>query len=420
MLTSDRIELRLTLLNAAIFAAVLCTFAISVFIFVVDKQNQDNRADVRKLADAVIASIDFDEDQSRNPDSAEPDLICSAMPDTSAQLLSELKLQWFNYNQKLVAEKGTFTIVPPLQIHEGFQFQENPKGIIFSKPVLDNNRLLGYVRVAQPLAKQDRFVSNLLLGLSVGTIAALVLTGCGVFILVKQSILPLRKSMQMLRQFTSDASHELRTPVAAIQTNTAVALKYPEGMRAGDKDKFEMIGSAAKQMQTLVESLLKLGRAESIVSEKSTVNLARVVDDVYQRLLPSAEEGEIKLDCAVPPELHILANREDLLGIISNLLENAIRYTIPGGSVKIRATSDGQRTALIVEDTGIGIAEEHLERVFDRFWRADKARTFSEGGQGLGLTITKRLVEEHGGSITVESELGRGSTFKVLLNALDS
>ncbi len=419
MPNSDKIEIRLTLLNAAVFAAVLVSFAVTVFVVVVDKQNQDSHADVRKLADAVIASIDFDEDKTRNPNSAQPDLIMSAMPDSSSQLLQAMKLQWFNYKQQLIAEKGSFTIVPALQTTEGFQDQVNPKGIIFSKPVFDGDRLLGYVRVAQPLDKQERFVSNLLMGLCFGTAAALLIAGGGVFFLVTQSIRPLRKNMLMLRQFTSDASHELRTPVAVIRSNSAVALKYPDGIRDGDKEKFQMISSAAQQMQRLIESLLTLSKAENVSKEKSNVNLLQVVQDARQSLMPLADEQIIKVEFLVPPNLQLLICRDDLFSIISNLLENAIRYTPPGGWVKIQAASEKERVVLTVQDSGIGIASEHIDKIFDRFWRADKSRTFHGSGQGLGLTITKRLVEEYGGTILVYSKLDSGTTFKVLLNAIE-
>ena len=417
MQTSDRVELRLTLFNVAVFATVLIAFSATVFFFVADKQNQDIRADVRKLADAAIASIDFDEDKSRHPNSARPDLIDSAMPDSSAMLLNNLKLQWFNYEQKLLAEKGTFKIAPSLQTTEGFQFQENPKGIIFSKPVFDNGRLLGYVRVAQPLDKYDRFVANLLMGLSVGIVIALLLTAVGVFLLVKQSIFPLRKSMRLLRQFTNDASHELRTPVAAIRSNTAVALKYPEGMRFGDKEKFEMIDSAAKQMQHLIENLLALSRAENLKTTATLCDLAQVVDEVYRSLLPIANEASVDVQVRVPSRLQLLIAKDNLFSIVSNLLENAVRYTPAGGRIDIQAESQNGHIVLTVKDNGVGIAPDDIDKVYDRFWRADQARTAHSAGQGLGLAITKRLVDEQGGIITVNSELGKGTTFKVLLGA---
>ncbi len=416
MQTSDKLELRLTLINASVFAAVLVTFVLIVFFFVAERQNQDTYSDIRHLADAVVASIDFDEDPSRSPDKAEPDLIASAMPDSASSLLNSLRLEWFNYKKQLAAQKGAFEINVPFAENEATQIQNNPHGIVYSRPVFDQGRLLGYVRVAQPLDKQDRFISNLVAGLAFGTAGALILTSFGVFVLVKQSLLPMRKNVQRLRQFTSDASHELRNPVTAIRSNSAVALKYADGMRTTDKEKFEMIESAARQMQQLVENLLLLSRAENVKNKSVIVNLLTASNEVVEGILQLSKDKKITIKVAVSPELNVLICPDDLRCILSNLIENALRYTPAGGTVTINASQDRDKVWLTVEDTGVGIASEDIEKVFDRFWRADKARTFHDSGQGLGLSIAKALVDQHGGSISVTSEVGKGSIFKVSLD----
>jgi len=418
MSTSDRVELRLTLLNAAIFAVVLTTFAVCVFAVVVDRLNQDTKSDLRQLADAVIASIDFDEDLSRNPASAKPDLIASAMPDSSAKLLNTLKLQWFNYNGKLDVEKGSFFIGSDLRTEEGFQLQKQPRGMIFTKPVSDGGKLLGYVRVAQPLDKLDRTVADLTLGLVLGTVAALFVSGAGVFLIVRQSILPLRRNMQLLRQFTCDASHELRSPITAIRSNSNVALKYAAGMRAGDKEKFEMIDNAGSQMQRLVEGLLVLSQADKPLYQSSPVNLHDVVQEAYRNVAPLAKLKDIDISLDISLDLQVLICPDDLRRIVTNLLENAVRYSDAGGKVIVRTETAKGYVVIKVEDTGVGIATEDLDKVFDRFWRADKTRTNHSDGQGLGLAITKALVQRHGGSISLKSEIGKGSTLTVFLRSV--
>lgn len=447
MRTSDKIEQRLIFLNAGVFAAVLITFSLCVFSVFVDKLEQDTRADLRHLADAVIASIDFDDDKSKNPASAEPDLIASAIPTSATELLNTLKLQWYDYKGKFVIERGSFAVTQALKPIEGFATLDSPRGIIFTKPAIADGVLLGYVRVALPLDKRDRAIANLQFGLILGTLAALIVSAAGMAFLVRQSILPLRRSIRQLRQFTADASHELRTPITAICTNSSVALKYSDGLRPGDKEKFEMIQQSGLQMKRLVDDLLLLGAAERKEglheNSQSCSNLGDIVKQSSSNLswLIASKQTNIKIEIAENIELAIAA--DDLRGIVSNLLENAIRYTQIGGNIRISSSTNSNKSnnkpasaLLRIEDDGEGIATQDLDKVFDRFWRADKVRTFEQKqeqvqeqdqaqdrdqaqvhdkGQGLGLAITKELVIRNNGTIAVESELGKGSTFTVCL-----
>jgi signal transduction histidine kinase len=417
-------------LNASVFAAVLITFSLSVFAVFIDKLEQDTKSDLRHLADAVIASIDFDEDSSKSPASAEPDLIASAMPINSTELLNALKLQWFDYKGKFVLEKGSFDVRLPLNREESFVTLQKPRGIIYSKPAIADGVLLGYVRVAIPLDKQDRAVANLQLGLTLGTLAALIVSAVGMALLVRQSILPLRRSIKQLRQFTVDASHDLRTPIMAICSNSSVALKYPENIRPGDKEKFEMIQQSGLQMKRLVDDLLLLSAIERKEGAKeNSLHSANLLAEVKQSLailswLTATKQTNIEITVAENIELAIPA--DDLRRVISNLLENAIRHTEVGGTIKIRCITNSNTTSgaketsinLQIEDDGDGINSQDIDKVFDRFWRADKARTLTQGQgycQGLGLAITKELVNKNNGTISVESELGKGSTFTVCL-----
>ena len=408
-------ELKLTLMCLSVFAAVLVVFASLVLSIVTDQIKEDSRTDLRRLVDAVVASIDFDEDEEKKPSSAEPDLIVSEMPESSSQLLNTMKLEWFDFQKNLKAEKGTFKVTAPLVPTEGFVTLAEPRGIMYTKPVMTNGQLLGYVRVAQPLDREDRAIEGLKSGLLFGTLVALIVSGIGTAFLVRQSMNPIFKNMQQLRQFAADASHELRNPIAAVRTNSAVALKHAEGMRTGDQEKFELIEQSSKQMQRLVEGLLLLSRSEQSLRVTSQANLQQVAEQSVTnlKLLSDGKGTDIKLDIA--PDLVLDCDPDDLERIISNLVENAIRYTAANGTVGIHATRQGTATTLTIEDNGIGIAQQDHEKIYDRFWRADKARNHEDGNQGLGLAIVKALVERNQGNISVHSELGKGSVFTVSL-----
>ncbi|CAN5738380.1 HAMP domain-containing sensor histidine kinase [soil metagenome] len=408
-------ELKLTLMCISVFAAVLIVFASLVLSIVSNQIKADSRADLRRLVDAVVASIDFDDDKEKKRSSARPDLIVSALPDSSSQLLNTMKLEWFNFQKKLAAEKGSFKVTVPLETTEGFVALTEPRGTMYTKPVVINGQLLGYVRVAQSSDREDRAIQGLKTGLLFGTLAALIVSGIGTAFLVRQSMNPVFRNMQQLRQFAADASHELRNPITAIRTNSAVALKHAEGMRSGDQEKFQLIEQSSKQMQRLVEGLLCLSRTEQTARVPSQANLQQVAQQSVSKLklLSESKGTNIKLD--IPPEIELDCDPDDLYQLISNLVENAIRYSAQNGTVRIHAVRLGSAATLKVEDDGIGIAKNDLEKVYDRFWRADKARHYEDCSQGLGLAIVKALVERYQGNISAQSELGKGSVFTVSL-----
>jgi heavy metal sensor kinase len=229
----------------------------------------------------------------------------------------------------------------------------------------------------------------------------------------------LEKAFKRQREFTGDASHELRTPLSVIKAESTLALRRvrpPEDYQAT----IRTIAEEAEHMSRIMDQLLVLARADSgteqITIEETELNglLREVVTDIE---LLSRDKGlELKLLLNEP--LIVKGDRGLLRRLFINLLDNAIRYTSKGGSVSVSTTMQERMALVSISDTGIGIPPEHLPRIFDRFYRADKARSRSEGGSGLGLAICKHIVEVHGGRIEVESREGQGSTFKVLIPLL--
>jgi heavy metal sensor kinase len=236
---------------------------------------------------------------------------------------------------------------------------------------------------------------------------------------LNQMIERLEKAFKRQREFTGDASHELRTPLSVIKAESTLALRRvrpPEDYQAT----IRTIAEEAEHMSRIMDQLLVLARADSgteqITIEETELNglLREVVTDIE---LLSRDKGlELKLLLNEP--LIVKGDRGLLRRLFINLLDNAIRYTSKGGSVSVSTTMQERMALVSISDTGIGIPPEHLPRIFDRFYRADKARSRSEGGSGLGLAICKHIVEVHGGRIEVESREGQGSTFKVLIPLL--
>ncbi|MGE0826124.1 MAG: sensor histidine kinase [Candidatus Binatia bacterium] len=226
----------------------------------------------------------------------------------------------------------------------------------------------------------------------------------------------LERSFEQLRRFTSDASHELRTPLTAIRSVGEVGLREHRDEAAYR----EIIGSMleeADRLGRLVDSLLTLSRADAgqVKLTLESVDLAELARDVVNHLGVLAEEKRQPLSIEAAGSVPIIADRLVLRQAIVNLVDNAIKYSPEGGRVRVVAQDQPSSPILEVSDTGPGITTEHRERIFDRFYRVDKARSRELGGTGLGLAIARWAVEAHGGRIELESEEGKGSLFRIRL-----
>ena len=228
----------------------------------------------------------------------------------------------------------------------------------------------------------------------------------------------LESSVQRIRQFTADASHELRAPVSLIRTTAEVAVLKRDRPAAEYLQALDEILEESERTSQVVDSLMLLARTDS---GKET--LQRVPVDARTILQSAAEQGErlarsraVAFVLEVPPEpVPIQADTRALRRALLILMDNAAKYTREGGGVRAELSSEDGVAIASVSDTGIGIDRQDLAHVFDRFWRADKARSREHDGSGLGLSIAKWIVDAHGGSISVESEIGKGSTFAIRL-----
>lgn len=236
-------------------------------------------------------------------------------------------------------------------------------------------------------------------------------------LLVVVDVTDRERAASVRRDFVANASHELKTPVSAIVAS-AEALQIAVERGDGSAPRFaEQIETSALQLDRLVADLLDLSRLEREQPELDPLSLDHLVRDEVERLRPMTDDAGITLDLHSTPA-RVAGSRRDLAIAVRNLLDNALRHTPPGGSIDVVLAPVGGEALLRVVDTGEGIPTRDLERVFERFYRVDSARSRATGGTGLGLAIVKHVVESHGGGVGVESELGLGSTFTVRLPLL--
>ncbi len=235
------------------------------------------------------------------------------------------------------------------------------------------------------------------------------------YLLLLEDITELRRLETVRRDFVANVSHELRTPLASIR---AMAETLQDGAvnDASVSERFvTIIVGEVERLTRILEDLLILSRAESQPPEKIYFSLSSLIADVVERLGAQAEKSKLTLTDLTPAGLEVIANRDQTEQVLLNLLDNAIKYTSEGGRVDISAERTREKVTVHIADTGIGIMSQDLPRVFERFYRVDKARSRQSGGTGLGLSIVKHIVEAHGGTVMVSSEYGRGSRFSFSL-----
>jgi signal transduction histidine kinase len=221
------------------------------------------------------------------------------------------------------------------------------------------------------------------------------------------------------RAFVANAAHELRSPLAALRTLAEVTLSQP---RPAEEycERVADIVEACDSLVSLVNQLLLLAEGETgLLRAAAPVQLDRLADRMIDMFEGVAEQREVRLSLEAKEPVWVMGSATHLRQVISNLVDNALKFTPAGGSVVVRVHRDGEKAILEVRDTGSGIVAEDLPHVFERFYRADRARQRDGGGTGLGLSICRALVTAHHGEVRLESEPGRGTTITIRLPACE-
>lgn len=287
-----------------------------------------------------------------------------------------------------------------------------------------DNQDWGYLQVGRSLQDFDRYVANvkwiLLLGLPV--VAVLVMLAG--WWLAGRAMQPIYQSYQQMQRFSADAAHELRTPLAAIRATVESTLMLPQLSEKEARETLQVVNRQNQRLGNLVSDLLMLCRMDQQLSQKirakveeDGVILNDLVSDVVEELAALALASEIDLssEILVAQPLQVSGDVEQLYRLVSNLVINGIQYTPAGGQVTLILREEKNQALIQVQDTGMGIPETETKQIFERFYRVDQARSRHRGGSGLGLAIARAIAQTHQGSISVESEVGKGSTFTIRL-----
>ena len=281
-----------------------------------------------------------------------------------------------------------------------------------------DNRNWGYLQVAQSFDRLDEYMNSLRLVLIFGVPLAMLLIGGASWWLSGLAIQPIYQSYQQIQQFTADAAHELRTPLAvtriAVESALDVAVIEPE-----TRNNLEIAQRQVRHLTRLAEDLLWLSRLEAkqLPVQFQPCCLNDLVSDLEEELAPlaMAHSIDLRLEILVKQSTYVMGDSDRLYRSIANLINNAIQYTPAHGVVTIRLESLERNATVTIEDNGIGIDAADLPHIFDRFYRVQADRARNTGGTGLGLAIVKAIVQAHHGSIQVDSQLDLGSKFTMRL-----
>ncbi|MCC5467337.1 ATP-binding protein [Pelosinus baikalensis] len=302
-----------------------------------------------------------------------------------------------------------------------FRLADGDRAVVMlcSMKIYDGSQVLGTVFVGEDISAYCHMLKMLLIIMVAVSIIFLIIAAFAGHLLAGKAMIPIKQAFFRQREFVADASHELRTPLSVIKLSVeAVQNDKDQKLSSFSTQVLDDMNSEIRRMTKLVTDLLTLARADAgatnIIKEK--FDLAAMAETLIRSVQPLAVVKGVKLEMRGKEMLPIMADRERISQLLLILIDNAIKYTPVGGKVDVLLTRTATPKSFVmiaVSDTGEGISEN--DRIFERFYRVDKARSREEGGTGLGLSIAKWIVDVHGGRIKVESTLGKGSSFIVSL-----
>jgi two-component system, OmpR family, manganese sensing sensor histidine kinase len=421
---------RLLLYYLIVMAAILGFFGSGVYV--VFRRSLYQQLDKKLLTLAQSATASFT--GIRNNGSKYFDQV-EEVPWRDIFNIDKQSLEWFDEQGNLLGRKGLIEIGVPPEV--GTTFTQNPKTQeVFRTHTLSmfirkNGEagpptLVGFIRATQSNEEIETAEDELFRVLVIGGMLTLILIGLGGYWLTQKAIEPIEASFLQLKQFTADASHELRSPLTAIKASIDIMRTHPERVHPKDVKKLEAVSGAALQMNQTLEDLLFLARADAdpslAVRDRRLIPLSlnQILQNSFVLLEHLANEKQIVFQSKFREEITILGDIAQLSRLFSNLLENALQYTPNEGRVSLDLYRQNRMAIISVRDTGIGLAPDQVSKVFDRFWRANQARSRRQGGTGLGLAISQAIAKRHNGKISVTSELNIGTCFTVRIPILES
>ena len=414
-----KLKIKLVLINIISLTVVLLFAFLSVYFLLETRlKRQEHELLEQVAAEEIITVPDFIDDENIDNDMPEVNrkqalystLSIFYVKKDTEDIIIEISPNILNEDaiRHLVRKADSFgTDEDEIDLNNGevqfaFFIKENPNGKIYV-----------FIDILNRVETMELFIYFAAFSWAASMICVVLIS----MFLASKAIKPVKESIEKQDKFISDASHELRTPIAVIRTNTELIMDSPEMTVEENMKWLTYIHTEAKRVAKMTEDMLDLSRRTNIAQKEKTkqkVDLSELSEDIFGSFRQLLKEHDLDGESEIFPGIFIHADEYGIRQMLTILLDNAIKYTNEG-SIKLKLEKDSKNIYIKIIDTGVGISQENTDKIFERFFRADKSRTKNTGGSGLGLSIANVIAKEHNGKIAVKSELGKGSEFCVTL-----
>jgi two-component system, OmpR family, Ni(II)-sensor and/or redox sensor kinase NrsS len=439
----------LALCYAGVMAVILGLLGFSMYRFLIQSNWEAIEQEIESIAGTLHDSLEPMLTASENPTTTLqrilPELCLVGQPcNISSTLIqrhttgisdrSTYYIRLFNRQGKLLAFSlsQVTSELPQHLITEPWQTFESSQGIRYhqftiilhshdskNKPHLYGTQpSWGYLQIGRTLESFDAEVKRIKLILAIAVPVSLILIALSSWWLSKLAMQPIYKSYQQQQQFTANAAHELRSPLASLLATVEAFIRLPETNLEDTKNMLYKVEKQGRRLSNLIADLLLLTSLEQNLSQKPLQRLCLndLISDLTEEFLELAAVSNIHLTNQIfDREIYLLGNESQLYRLVSNLITNAIKYTPANGHVEISLSASKRYASISIKDTGIGIPHAEQPRVFDRFYRVNSDRSSKAGGTGLGLAIARTIALRHQGYLTIKSKIGFGSVFTIHL-----
>lgn len=407
----QRTRIRLTILNSLVFIILIGVLVTVIYSYAQSRLYRDVNSDLLEAVERIA------EPEQRGP-LEQPDRLPKGPRDPRIALLI-----WNNNNELMTLNEDVTLFTDneskfrPKELMklqdieaEGFHFRTI--AINVEHPNFGEITIQFVRNITSEKDMLQKLLLIMVIGCCIGSVCAV---GAG-FFLAGRALIPIKEAWKKQQQFVSDASHELRTPLAVIQSKIDLLWRSPASTIQEKAVDISVISKEGRRLSKLVATLLTLARSDSdqLEIEKKEFSITKLLKELTEHYseIASYQNKELVLD--VPSSVFFTGDRERIHQLMVILLDNAMKYTEEGGKILISCSKSSHTVLIKIQDNGIGMAEENIPKIFDRFFQVDKSRT-EEAGAGLGLAIAKWIIDKHHGKITVQSQVGVGTCFEVSL-----
>lgn len=428
-------KIRLTLLNATVLFLILTVLGASMYLYMrttiiggIDKAIQERSAMAvyRPVAAIATSPLVISGFGMTGEAVALEDAKLSLATISAASSIFARSVDAIAWSDERKVLNPRITYVYPEKLLQVFERSLHKEGLytisfkgaeyrLLNVKADENDPEAEYYQYVSDISSEVSMLNTILMLIVIGSVA-----GGGISILAgqylaKRALVPIRSSWDKQQQFMADASHELRTPLAVLQTHTELLLRHPDRTIEEESREISTILKEIKRMNKMVEGLLTLSQsdADQLELQVKPIRLDQLARETAKQFSPLAAMKDVALSVHMPAETVVNGDEEKLQQLLIIVLDNAVKYTQPGGRVRVSCKGTASGTILKIQDTGTGIPKEDLPFIFERFYRGDKTRSRTAGGTGLGLSIAKWIVTRHGGKIEAESVLHKGTTIKM-------